>query len=290
MRRELCKKLEKIFMKNKVKLFIAFVIILVIFVPLVIDHCIIANNFPSNLENEQWFSFLSNYLGGIFGGLATLIAMWMAYTQTNLSLLEQRKENETNRRLAMLPFLQIDIEGINCKEDGSGKYLIENINNVIQAVVLTTQMESSSEHPYPYRISNSRDIIEFVEGYVEKGFVQKGEAGICVKEVTITNIGLQAAVVINCFLNNHCIWKFNLGKEQVYKFWLVITSEMLEKRIDIIVDFRDLYGNEYWQRSFYEAKIETVKSLIPSEEIKVERFLQSMTTEPLLKESNPNTV
>ena len=274
---------KKIFIKNEVKLFIAFIVLLVFLIPLSIDHLIIANDFPSNLTNDQWFSFLASYLGGIFGGLATLIAMWMAYIQTNRSLQEQRKENETNRRLAIMPFLEISMEGIECERDDSGKYFIQNNNSVIQAVVFTEQKDIDSEHPYPYRISNREDIVEFAKDYIDKSFLQKGEAGICIKEVTITNIGLQAAIVVNCFLNNSCIWKFNLGKGQVYKFWLIITSEMLEKRIEIVVCFRDLYGNNYLQETFYEAKLETVTSLIPREEIKVENFSQSMTTEPLLK-------
>jgi hypothetical protein len=43
--------------------------------PWLFDHLIFGNNIKSNLSNGEWSGFLGSYIGGIFGGAATLIAV-----------------------------------------------------------------------------------------------------------------------------------------------------------------------------------------------------------------------
>lgn len=274
--------------ENKSTFYVVFFIFLIIIlIPLFIDHFIIANQIQSNLSNSEWFSFLSSYIGGVFGGGATLIAIWITYNQTHKMYQGQEKANKATQRLAIMPFLQIEVEGVNSKKDAQNRFVIDNANNVLRAVVLTENKVDhvGNELVYPYRISNSKNIMAFLMDYIDKDFLEMGEVGIVVKEVCITNIGMQSAIIVNCYINNNCVWKFNLGKEQEYRFLLAISSEMIQKRVDIAVVFRDLYNNEYIQQTFYEAQIETIHSIIPPEKMRIESFQQSMTTAPLLKES-----
>jgi len=51
-------------------------------IPLFLEHLIFQNNVYSVLTNGEWGSFLGSYIGGIFGGVGTLIALYVSTNET----------------------------------------------------------------------------------------------------------------------------------------------------------------------------------------------------------------
>ena len=72
-------------MKNAKKVLL-FVIVM-IGVPVFIDWVIFGNTFPSNIDNQAWAGFLGSY----FGGVATLIAVFITISDNNKKLELQKK-------------------------------------------------------------------------------------------------------------------------------------------------------------------------------------------------------
>lgn len=70
--------------------------IAIFLLPLIIDHLIIGNNFPSNIENDEWVSFLGNYIGAIIGAFVTLVGIKITIKFTN-------DQNKEERRLSVAP-------------------------------------------------------------------------------------------------------------------------------------------------------------------------------------------
>lgn len=70
---------EKISKKEKLfynwKKFIMISIAIVVLLPILVNFVIINNNFYSKASNDGWISFWGSYIGGIFGGVGTLIAL-----------------------------------------------------------------------------------------------------------------------------------------------------------------------------------------------------------------------
>ena len=85
-------------MKSKVLvLIIVLSVLFVILLPLVVDWLIVGNNFPSNISNSDWVSFLGSYIGAIIGGAVSLfgIAWTVRFT---------REENRKDRALQVRPY------------------------------------------------------------------------------------------------------------------------------------------------------------------------------------------
>ena len=85
-------------------------IITMILIPIAIDKLIIANNYPSNISNEDWVSFLGSYCGAIISSIATVIGIFITveYTRKEAQIdrtLALEQENE-NRRLQIAPYLK----------------------------------------------------------------------------------------------------------------------------------------------------------------------------------------
>ncbi|MGO4348139.1 hypothetical protein AB4Z45_21845 [Paenibacillus sp. MCAF9] len=87
-------------------------IILVLLVPLFLNYILFSWKMPGLSGNlSDWMGFLSNYSGGIIGGVVALII-------TRVQINSQKEENRINREIAQLPHLtKIKLEIIKIKEN-----------------------------------------------------------------------------------------------------------------------------------------------------------------------------
>lgn len=77
-------------MKKRI-LLIAVFILGIIIIPVIVDWCIIGNEFPSNVSNEDWIAFLGGYIGGIFTLAGVLLTLHYYRTQ-------EKRMNDDNCR------------------------------------------------------------------------------------------------------------------------------------------------------------------------------------------------
>lgn len=256
--------------KNFWIVFGCLMLVLVAF-PIVMDHWIIGNNAPSNITNESWVSFFGGYFGAIITGLATFAAFYFTFFQAE-------EQNKTQKRLAILPYLDVDIEEpeINYLED---KYLLlHQPQGILRAMVLsTTLQEYCGENIYSFLESTNHSVIyeNVIYPHVEKNVVANKTVGVQLKEVKIKNIGLNSAIAVNVYLNKISQWQFNLEKDSIYSFFYVLDRSMFGKKIDIEIAFKDLLGNEYIQQCFIVTT--------PNEGMNGETYQKSITNSPVLK-------
>lgn len=67
-------------MKKRI-LLIAVFIFGIIIIPVIVDWCIIGNEFPSNVSNEDWIAFFGGYIGGVFTLAGVLLTLHYYRTQ-----------------------------------------------------------------------------------------------------------------------------------------------------------------------------------------------------------------
>lgn len=258
-------------MKKKFWVILVCLMAVLVIFPIVMDHWIIGNNVPSNITNESWVSFFGGYFGAIITGLATFTAFYFTFFQTE-------KHNMTQKRLAILPYLDVNIDapGINYSED---KFLLlHQPEGVMRAMVLsTTLQEYCGGYVYHFLESENHSVIyeNVIYPYVEEKAVENKAVSVQLKEVRIKNIGLNSAVAVNVYLNKIRQWNFNLEKDSVFSFYYVLDRSMFDKTINIEIAFKDLLGNEYIQQCFI---ITT-----PTDGMNSETYQKSITNSPVLK-------
>ncbi len=77
--------------KNKLIIYLIIVLAILVVLPLLIEKLIVNNNYLSKASNDGWIAFLGSYIGGIIGGMGTLIAMIVTTRETRRI---QRKNEE----------------------------------------------------------------------------------------------------------------------------------------------------------------------------------------------------
>ena len=126
-------KILNLIIKHK-KISISFTIIFLILLPLILDLFVFNNNIYSKASNDGWASFFGSYLGGIFGGIATLAAVLISIKETRDIQKENDKANKAKdeinakkelerERLRIMPILSI--ENNYCKHTLDIKDMIE---------------------------------------------------------------------------------------------------------------------------------------------------------------------
>lgn len=76
---------------------ITLYIVIGILIPIIFKYTIFENPALSNLSNNEWAGFLGSYVGGILGGLGTLIAVYIT-VKSSMSIQEENKR-ETDQRI-----------------------------------------------------------------------------------------------------------------------------------------------------------------------------------------------
>lgn len=89
-------------MKNKgyAKIIIWIIVLYIVvstFIPIIFKYAIFENPTLSNLSNNEWAGFLGSYVGGILGGLGTLIALYI--TVKNSMTVQEENKRETDQRI-----------------------------------------------------------------------------------------------------------------------------------------------------------------------------------------------
>ena len=106
--------MEKNKVKNKreIKLIILGIVYLlfIVFSPIVIEKLIIANSYPSGASNDGWTSFFGSYLGGVFGGIATLMAVLITVRNGKKEREEEiaREKEELIRKSALIVYYDFE--------------------------------------------------------------------------------------------------------------------------------------------------------------------------------------
>lgn len=239
--------------------------------PIIIDHWIIGNNIPSNITNESWVSFFGGYFGAIITGMATFVAFYFTFLQTE-------KQNETQKRIEILPYLDVDIDEPEIDYSGEKFKLKYEPRGNLRAMLLSARtIEYCGKYVYGFLESPAHTTIyeDVIYPYVEEKALANKSVGVQLKEVKIKNIGLNSAIAVNVYLNKICQWQFNLEKDSVYSFFYVLDRSMFGKKIDIEIAFKDLLGNEYLQQCYI---IST-----PNDKMNGEKFEKSITNSPVLK-------
>ena len=87
-------------LRKKIIAIIVISVLLLISLPLAIDWFIIGNDFPSNVNNSDWMSFLGGYVGAILSGAISLIGIIWTIKFT-------REQNRADRELQIRPYFDI---------------------------------------------------------------------------------------------------------------------------------------------------------------------------------------
>jgi len=69
-------------------------VIIGIISPVIIKYSVFENDVFSNLSNDGWASFLGSYVGGVLGGLGTLIAMGVTISYTVKMRVQDKKDTD----------------------------------------------------------------------------------------------------------------------------------------------------------------------------------------------------
>lgn len=72
-------------------------IVVSILIPIIFKYAIFENPALSNLSNNEWAGFLGSYVGGILGGLGTLLALYI--TVKNSMTVQEENKRETDQRI-----------------------------------------------------------------------------------------------------------------------------------------------------------------------------------------------
>ena len=244
-------------MKNKKNIGTLSILILSLIIFSILTLVIVNTDFFETTIANDWIGFL----GSLFGAFATILGVW--YTLENEN--EKRKDEDYKRqreiteksRMEIMPFLEIRIYDTYLEEC----FTKENADMESRAVVVSEAYRKQNKE-YPYRISNNNNIKLFINEYMPN-ISKKYPIQSTFKKIIIKNIGLQAAVNVNFFINEACVWKYNLGKNDEFFFFMLLVEKSSHDVIRFRMNFTDLYGNEYEQYFTYETKEVIIKSTVP---------------------------
>ena len=116
------------------------IVVIVVAIPIAVDWLIIGNNFPSNISNSEWISFLGGYIGGIVGALVALIGIFETIRFTKEQLEMSKSQYEEQKRLNYIPVLDCKIYELKKEADRealemSAEYTINTKNNLYPVTV-----------------------------------------------------------------------------------------------------------------------------------------------------------
>lgn len=205
-------------MKKKI-IFVGCIVIVVLalVVPIFFDYCILGNKVNSNVGNDIWMAFFGSYFGGLFGAVATMMVLCDTQNSRRKADEKNKKEQEEQRKLSIMPCLQSRKKMINQKEQ------LNNDNNV-------------------YFISYQQGDIKqrrHMPSYIEHMF-----SGLCIKEVILGNVGIGSAISLNAFMDGkQFLFNDSLGVGQVLKLYYIFDmDELYHKEIKITFEYSDIMG------------------------------------------------
>ena len=110
-------------MKKYPVLLIVSTIVLVVLIPIGIDHLIIGNDIYSNISNSDWVSFLGSYIGSLIGAGVSIVGIFMTIKFSENQSKNDREfmieMNREERRLSITPLLLCQTDNKNKQEYNS---------------------------------------------------------------------------------------------------------------------------------------------------------------------------
>ena len=107
-------------MKKYPFLLILSIIVLIVLIPIGLDHLIIGNDIYSNISNSDWVSFLGSYIGSIIGAGVSIVGIFMTIKFSEKQSKNDRdfmiEMNREERRLSIAPLLLCQTDNKNNHE------------------------------------------------------------------------------------------------------------------------------------------------------------------------------
>lgn len=107
------KKRKNLILIIKILILICLFLILLVGLPYIINREIIGNDFFSKASNDGWVSFWGSYLGGMIGGVGTLIAVYFTIKDSKKQLdyhKKKQKKIENKERMANLCIITTELK------------------------------------------------------------------------------------------------------------------------------------------------------------------------------------
>lgn len=231
---------------------------------------------PSDLGNKDWLAFWGSFLGGCFGGIATLFAVYYTLKQ-NLSQHQQLMDEQNKKtRLEVLPFIDIKIIRENGKSVDLSPLLLGSLlgsssNNSDKKdknsdeplyqfpsgyIIFEEEMQYHTSLPEDYK-----RIFEF--GGLERKQTSNGYAIIDSRttkmQLLFSNIGLYSAIGVVLTLMNkdenviqeYLMPSFNMraGENVILNF--VFGKNFASGDYLLQLSFQDIYSNKYYQKQTF---------------------------------------
>ena len=135
-------------MKKYPVLLIVSTIVLVVLIPIGIDHLIIGNDIYSNISNSDWVSFLGSYIGSIIGAGVSIVGIFMTIKFSEKQSKNDREfmieMNREERRLSIAPLILCRTGGKDDKNEIDGGFSFdldgEDSNTPFNVVILITNV------------------------------------------------------------------------------------------------------------------------------------------------------
>lgn len=213
-----------------------FFILISITLPLIIDHLIFANSFPSYITNGEWASFLGSYIGG----LCTMAAVFININDSNKKLKKQKEEQEQkeieNKKMRIRPYLDT-----RCTSFNESIEIGPNDRLVI--------INGEKTNGVTYSINNTQ-IDEIKET------LNKGDPGIFFVNYLIHNVGAGSAVDMTVSINDY-EEKMAIAKDEIAKlFFWVVAEDKTDFYLRINMKYGDVEGFAKYEKNesihFYE--------------------------------------
>ena len=83
---------------QKKRIVIVFIIVIICLIPTALEYFVFRNNIFSVLSNGEWSGFLGSYIGGVFGGVGTLLAVYITTKETRKIQQENSAQIEDEKR------------------------------------------------------------------------------------------------------------------------------------------------------------------------------------------------
>ena len=135
-------------MKKYPVLLIVSTVILIVLIPIGIDHLIIGNDIYSNISNSDWVSFLGSYIGSLIGAGVSIVGIFMTIKFSEKQSKNDREfmieMNREERRLSIAPLILCRTGGKDDKNEIDGGFSFdldgEDSNTPFNVVILITNV------------------------------------------------------------------------------------------------------------------------------------------------------
>lgn len=196
---------------------ILFVCVILI-CPLLIDWLVFGNTLESNLNNEQWASFLGSYSGGVATLVGVIITLY--YTDRYNRQIDTKRDNETReeKRLSVMPYLE-------CYQD----------------VASLSDLEEMKKQDRIFEVSDETvNKMKYKPSSIDRKVVQITNSRTYYLKLVLDNVGAGNAIDMDVTLNNYCT-PYTIRKDETATYFMFFSlSDKKDKVIQISFKYWDI--------------------------------------------------